>query len=99
MEDLRLSDPNPAPGANEHGTGRTGDKDTDAPCIPALQPWQGGDIPRGCQAPLPHPFGEGRGFSPRSRRTETLQMLISRASVKPFRDVGRRREEKLFDKP
>lgn len=100
MEQLLLSDPSPAPGANEHGTGRTGDEETDALCIPALQPWQGGDIPHGRRAPLLQPFGEGRGFSPWSRRTETLQtFIISRAPVKHFRDFGWRREKKLFSKP
>lgn len=98
LEELPFSDLNPAPGADDHGTGGTGDEETDAPRIPALQPWQGRNIPRGCRAPLLQPFGEETSFSPWSQRTEILQTLISRAPVKHFRDFGRRREEKLFDK-
>lgn len=35
MEDLLLSNLNPAPGDNEHGTDGMGEEETDAPCVPA----------------------------------------------------------------
>lgn len=79
--------------------GRMGHKETDAPWVPALQPWQGRDTPCGCRAPLLQPMERGKGFSPWTGRNKTLPMLISRAPVKHFRDFGGRKEEKLFYKP
>lgn len=99
VEELLLSRTKPDSGANKHGMGRTGGKETDAPCIPALQPWQGEDIPWGFCAPLPQLSGEGRGFSSRSQRNENLQMLILRAPIKQIRDLGRWKKKKLFNKP
>lgn len=99
MEELLLSDPNLAAGANEHGMGRRGHEETDAPRVPALQPWQGRDIPCGCPAPLLQLLERGKGFSPWTGRNKALQMLISRAPVKHCREFSGRKEEKLCPKP
>lgn len=64
MEELLPADLNPAPGANEHGTGRTGVKETDAPYIPAPQPWQGGDIPVGAELPCRSRLEREEAFPP-----------------------------------
>lgn len=64
MEELLPADPSPAPGANEHGTGRMGGEEADAPYIPALQPWQGRDIPVGTELPCRSRLEREEAFPP-----------------------------------